>query len=154
VAGVVRVALAHVEHHQVGGAGRRARQHVLHRHERDLARGFVEELRDRLAAGAIRAQRLREVIRHPEAEGVHLVDERALLALLQARILGALLADRGHRHALVVVPGIDGDGVVEPEQLVEDAVVEVLGVAGRQIGAAGGEAQQRVTGEDAVGQHQ
>ena len=92
------------------------------------------------------------MVRHAEAEGVHLLHEGGAITLLQARILGLLLTDRRHRQVLVVVPRVDGERLVELQQLPEEALVERLGIAGRQIRTPGGAAQQRVARQDAVGE--
>ena len=152
--GVVGVALADVEHDELAAARPDALAQLLHRHERDPLRGLVEQLRDRLAAGPVGAQRLGQMIRHAEIEGAHLLDEGGAIALLEARIVGLLLADRRHRRVLVVVPGVDGERLVELQQLPEQAVVERLGIAGRQIGPPGGAAEQRVARQHAVGEHE
>ncbi len=94
------------------------------------------------------------MIRHAETERAHLLDEGRAIALLEAGVVGLLLADRRHRRVLVVVPRVDGERLVEAQQLREQALVERLGIAGRQIGAPGGAAEQRVAGEDAVGEHE
>jgi len=49
------------------------------------------------------------MIRHAEIEGAHLLDEGGAITLLEARIVGLLLADRRHRRVLVVVPRVDGE---------------------------------------------
>jgi hypothetical protein len=152
VAVVVGVALADVEDDEVTEARRHALVQLLHRDEGDAARGLVEKLRHGLAAGTVGAQRLGEMVRHAEAEGAHLLDEGGALALLEPRVGRLLVTDRADRDVLVVVPGVDLERVVEQEQLVEEAVVERLGVAGREIGASRRAAQQRVARQDAVGE--
>ena len=92
---------------------------------------------------------------HLEVEGAHQLDELGALALLQARIVGDLLADRRvTARPCSRAPGRPASASVELQQLAEQAVVERLGIAGRQVGAAGAADQQRVAGEHAVGEHQ
>ena len=55
---------------------------------------------------------------------------------------------------LVVVGRVDRELGRQREQAAEEAVVQLLGVAGRQIGAPGGADEQRVAGQHAVGQHE
>ena len=69
--------------------------------------GLGEQLRHRLAAAHVGAQRLGEVRRHRQVEAAHHLDERGAVALLQARVVGDLLADRRVAAALVVVRRID-----------------------------------------------
>jgi hypothetical protein len=82
VARVVGVALADVEEYEVGVAALDARTHLFHAHERDVARGLGDELRDGLAARAVRPERLGQMVRHRDVEPAHERDElRALLLL-------------------------------------------------------------------------
>ena len=55
VARVVGVVLADVEHDEIAAPRADPVAQLLHRHERDAARGLVEQLRDRLAARPIGA---------------------------------------------------------------------------------------------------
>src|SRR5439155_2849801 len=103
---VVRVPLADVQDHEAPIPGRDALLHLLHRHERDASRRLAEELGDRLAAGAVGAQRLGQVLGHPEAQLAHLRDEGGALAPLEARVLRLLLAECRDRVPLVVVGGV------------------------------------------------
>ena len=130
------------------------RAHLVHAHERDLARRLGEQLRDRLAAGAVRAQRLGQVVGHLDVEAAHQRDELGALVLLQARVARLLGADRRRRAILVVVRRIDLHRVGQLQQLAEQAVVERVGIAGRQVGAAGAADQQRVAGEHAIVEHE
>src|SRR5690242_7341065 len=100
VSRIVGVPLPDVEDDEAPVAVRDALPHLLHRHERDAPRGLVEQLRDGLAPGAVGAQRLGQMLGHLEAERAHLGDEGVALAVLKARVLGLLLAERRHLTAL------------------------------------------------------
>ena len=72
-----------------------------------------------------------------QIESVHEGDEFLLGATAtQARVAGLLLGDTGNEALLVVVPGVHQRLAGQREQLVVDAVVEVRGAAGLEIGAA------------------
>ena len=73
---------------------------------------------------------------------------------LEPRIEALLLADGGHRVALVVVRGIDQRLVGQLQQPVENRIVLRARIAVLEIGAAGAADQQRVAGENPVGHHE
>src|SRR5204862_3292134 len=105
-----------VRHNEPPAPRRNALPYLVHRHERDVARRLVEELRDGLPAGAVRAERLGEMLGHPEIQLAHLCDEGGALAPLETRVLRLLPAERRDRRRLVVVGGVDGEPVVETEE--------------------------------------
>ena len=150
VAGLVGVLLAHVEDDELVGAALDARAQLGHAHEGHVRGRLGEHLADGLAAAHVGAQRLGQVGRHRQVEALHHLHERGALALLQARIARDLGADGRVAAPLVVVRRVDEQRRVEREQAAEQAVVERLRVAARQVGAAGAADQQGVAGEDAV----
>ncbi len=87
------------------------------------------------------------MVGHLEVETVHHRHERRALALLEARVLRFLLLERRGRQVLVVVGRLHEQRSVETEQAPEQALVELLRVAGREIGAACGAQQQRVAAQ-------
>ena len=72
------------------------------------------------------------------------------IALLQARVLGDLARERRSSLVLVVVRGKHLQRRVELQDAVEQAVVERVRIARRQVGAARGADQQRVAREQPV----
>ena len=117
-----------------------------------VAAASREQLRDGLAAAHVGAQRLGQVRRHREVEVAHHLDE-----LGRARAS----AGAGCRRApapIVEWPcgpcsrarGTPCSAGSSCSTLVEQAVVQRLRIAGRQIGAAGAADQQRVAGEHAI----
>src|SRR5262249_50419053 len=88
---LVRIALAHVEDDELRVVLGDPLAHLLHRHERDLTRRLVEQLRDRLAARPVGPQRLGQVIGEVDAQRLHLRDEGGTVGLLESRVLGPLL---------------------------------------------------------------
>ena len=59
-------------------------------------------------------------------------------------------ADGRVAAALVLVRRIDLERRVQPQHAVEQTVVQRLGIAGRQVGAAGAADEQRVAGEEPI----
>jgi hypothetical protein len=116
--------------------------------------GLGQQLRHRLAAAHVGAQRLGDMIRRRQVQMPHHRGEFGPLAFLQARIVGDFIADAGMRATFIVVGRIDFERRIEPQQFAEQAVVEVIGIAGRQIGTTGAADQERVAGEDAVLRHE
>ena len=81
VAGLEGVLLAHVEDDEVVAAAVDARAQLGHAHERDVARRLGEQLRDRLAAAHVGAQRLGQVGRHRRGRGCCIIcDELGAVA--------------------------------------------------------------------------
>ncbi len=86
-----------------------------------------------------------------QIEMAHHLDEFAALSSFAGEGLDSnLLAESGMAAALIIMGGIDHQLRIEPEQFAEQAVIEHVGIAGRQIGAAGAADQQRIAGEDAI----
>jgi hypothetical protein len=150
MAAFVSVALTHIEDDQVLVAGFDARLELGERDERYSGCGLGEQLRDRLPTAHIGTQCLGDMRRHRQVELAHHVDESGAVALLQARVAGDLLADGRALPALVVVRREDSKAGVEFQKALEEAVVESLRIATRQVGAAGSTDQQGVAGEHAV----
>ena len=88
--------------------------------------------------------------RSVDVEGAHHGDELGAVCLLEARVGGDFLADGGAGATLVFVGGVDVGGRVELQQAREQAVVELVGIAGGKVGAAGAADQQRIAGEDMI----
>ena len=81
---------------------------------------------------------------------VHHLDELRAVALLEARIGLDLGRDGARALLFVVVRGKHLELGVELQDPVEEAVVERLGIAGRQIGASRPADQERVAREEAI----
>ncbi len=150
VAALVGVALAHIQQQYPGVVGLDAAPHLLQRHEGDIARGGGDQLLHGLAAAEVGAQGLRQVIGLLQSQGAHLGDEVRPLFQLQARIARHLLGQRGIFAVAVDMCRVDPGGRVQQQQAVEQAVVQLLGVAAGQVGAAAAADQQGVAGEHPV----
>ncbi len=88
--------------------------------------------------------------RHRKIEVAHQTYEFRAITLLQARILRDLLRQRGVAAVLVLVCWIDFQRGIQSEHLIEEAVVQCLGVARGQIRPSRGPDEQRVSCEQAV----
>ena len=86
VARLVGIALAHVEHDQVVAAASTRAFSSASDMNGTVAAASRQQLRDRLAAAHVGAQRLGHVGRHRQVEAAHHLDEGGALALLQARV--------------------------------------------------------------------
>ena len=76
------ITFAHVEEDQIAAAALEAVAQLVETHERQPMRRLRDELCDRLAAGAIGAERLAQVLGHRQVETAHELDERSTLGLL------------------------------------------------------------------------
>ena len=85
-----------------------------------------------------------------DVEGTHHGDELGAVCLLQARVGGDFLADGGAGAALVFVGGVNVGGGVELQQTREQAVVQLVGIAGGKVSAACAADQQGIAGEDMI----
>src|SRR5262249_55540256 len=126
------VAFADVEEDEVAAAALEAIAQLVEAHERQTARRLRHQLTHRFTAGAVRPERLAQVLGHGEIETAHELDERAALLLLQARVSGLLGADRRRGASFVVVRREDVRRVVETQELAEETLVQRLGVARRE----------------------
>ena len=93
-------------------------------------------------------------LRIGQVQIVHQVDVFVDRLDLEARIEELFLADGRDGFALVVVRRIDQRVVGQLQQLVEDRIVLRARIAVLEIGAAGAADQERIAGEDAVGQQE
>ena len=151
VAGLVGVALAHVEHDQVVVAAPRRAPSAR---PCDM-NGTVAAASASSCATVLPPLML---VRSASVRWVGIVRLRLRIISTNAArsrfcrrgLVAISCADGRVAAALVVVRRIDLERRVELQQLLEQAVVERLRIAGRQVGAAGAADQQRVAGEHAV----
>ena len=74
-------------------------------------------------------------------------DERSAIAYLQSRVVRNLLGDGRVGAALVLMRRMYPERRIEAQHALEQAMIEILGIATGQVGAAGGADQQRIAGE-------
>jgi len=126
------------------------RRDALHRDallERGPPRGGMLDFRLIRACPEIGGDRFVNARRHRKVELTH--DREEFLACLvgDTHIEALFLADAAHSAALVIVPRVDQDLLVELEQLLGDAVPQRLGAAVLEIRPPAAADQQSIAGE-------
>ena len=133
---------------QLGGSALRAFGHAA-----AVGRQFLRQVGRADPTLAVAGHGMVDELRVRQIEPGHDGDKRLERAFAaESRVARPLLADRRHAALLVVVRREDEAVVGQREELVVHAAVERHRVAVLEIGAPAAVDQQRVAGEDAVGE--